>query len=114
MRVVGIRDKKIAEIGRFFGEKLDFGGPGKDFAVEKSGKKISKKSPIFPIKTDFSWKFFFFDFFPDSKNMQKIASDGFEPTQNAWKWHPPTTKPLMTLIIYNANFFYILLLFICS
>ena len=23
-------------------------------------KKIGEKSPIFPIKTDFSWKFFFF------------------------------------------------------
>ena len=33
------RDKKIAEIDRFFGEKSDFGGPGKDFAVEKSEKK---------------------------------------------------------------------------
>ena len=58
------RDKKIAEIGRFFGEKSDFGGPGKDFAVEKSTEKISEKnrrffaeksknSDIFPKKSDF-------------------------------------------------------------
>ena len=44
-------DKKIAEIGRFFGEKSDIGGPGKDSAVEKSdGKKSDKnrdKSAIF-------------------------------------------------------------------
>ena len=26
-------------------------------------KKIVEKSPIFPIKTDFSWKFFIFLFF---------------------------------------------------
>ena len=42
------RDKKIAEIGRFFGEKSDFGGPGKDFAVEKSdGKKSAKNRRFF-------------------------------------------------------------------
>ena len=45
------RDKKIAEISRFFGEISDFGGAGKDFGVEKSdGKKSSKnqdKSVIF-------------------------------------------------------------------
>ena len=60
-----IRDKKIAEIGRFFGEISDFGGAGKDFVVEKSdGKKSGKnrdKSVIFgrffgkgPIFADFS------------------------------------------------------------
>ena len=38
------RDKKIAEIGRFFGEKSDFDGLGKDFAVEKSTEKISAKN----------------------------------------------------------------------
>ena len=35
---VGFREQKIADIGRFFGEKSDFGGLGKDFAVEKSAK----------------------------------------------------------------------------
>ena len=87
LEVYACMDKKIADFGQFFGEKSDFGGAGKDIGMEKSGKKIGEKSPIFPIKTDFprkkpiktdfSWKFFFFDFFPDSKNMQKIASDGF-------------------------------------
>ena len=32
-------DKKIADFGRFFGEKSDFGGVGKDIGVEKSEKK---------------------------------------------------------------------------
>ena len=60
-------DKKIAEIGRFFGEKSDFGGPGKDFAVEKSTEKFlaknrkiptfSRKNPIFPEKFRFFPKF---------------------------------------------------------
>ena len=62
-------------------------------------------------------KFRFSDFFLlffDSKNLKKVLLEGFEPTQNAWKWHPPATKPFIALIIYNANFFYILLLFICS
>ena len=65
--VVEGRDKKIAEIGRFFGEKSDFGGLGKDFVVEKSTEKISaknrrffaeksKNSDIFPKKSDFSRK----------------------------------------------------------
>ena len=49
-----------------------------------------------------------------SKNMKKLLLKGFEPTKNAWKWHTPTTKSLIALIIYSANFFYILLLFICS
>ena len=64
---VQIRDKKIAKIGRFFGEKSDFGGLGKDFAVEKSTEKISaknrrffaeksKNSDIFQKKSDFSRK----------------------------------------------------------
>ena len=59
------RDKKIAEIDRFFREISDFGGAGKDFGVEKSdGKKSRKnwdKSVIFrrffgkgPIFVDFS------------------------------------------------------------
>ena len=59
------RTKKIAEIGRFLGEKSDFGGTGKYFGVEKwDGKKSGKnrdKSGIFrrffgkgPIFADFS------------------------------------------------------------
>ena len=51
------RDKKIAEIGRFFGEISDFGGAGKDFGVEKSdGKKSGEnrdKSAIFRKRADF-------------------------------------------------------------
>ena len=92
-------DKKIADLGRFFEEKSDFGGAGKDIGMEKSEKKKNRrkiadfsdknrffsdknrffpgKNRFLPIKTDFFWNFFFFDFFPDSKNMQKIASDGF-------------------------------------
>ena len=55
------------KIGRFFGEKSDFGGLGKDFAVEKSTEKISaknrkiptffRKNPIFPEKIRFFPKF---------------------------------------------------------
>ena len=70
-------DKKIADFGRFFGEKSDFDGAGKDIRMEKSGKKNRQKIANFSDKNRFSWKFFFFDFFPDYKNMQKIASDGF-------------------------------------
>ena len=48
---VRTKDKKIADFGRFFGEKSDFDATGKDFGVEKSdGKKSWKnreKSPIF-------------------------------------------------------------------
>ena len=55
------REQKIADIGRFFGEKSDFGGLGKDFAVEKSEKKKSAKNRrFFPIKTDIYWKKKFF------------------------------------------------------
>ena len=57
-------DKKIVDFGRFFGEKSDFGGAGKDIGMEKSEKKkIGEKSLIFPIKTYFSCKFFIFLFF---------------------------------------------------
>ena len=56
-------DKKIADFGRFFEEKSDFGGAGKDIGMEKSGKKnrrkiadFSDKNKFFPIKTDFSPK----------------------------------------------------------
>ena len=35
-------DKKIVDFDRFFGEKSDFGGAGKDIGMEKSEKK--KKS----------------------------------------------------------------------
>ena len=133
------REQKIAEIGRFFGEKSDIGGPGKEIAVEKSEKKkIGDFSPIFPIKTDFFRKkpifprkkpiftdknrflpifpgnFFFLIFFLTPKICKKIVSDGFRTHPKCLEMHPPTTKPLMTLIIYNANFFYIILLFICS
>ena len=52
------REQKIAEIGRFFGEKSDIGGPGKEIAVEKSnGRKSEKnrdKSAIFRERADFS------------------------------------------------------------
>ena len=82
MKPLITRDKKIVEIGRFFGEKSDFGGPEKDFAVEKSEKKNRRKI------ADFSWKFFFFDFFPDFKNMQKIASDGFRTHQKCLEMAP--------------------------
>ena len=34
-----IMDKKIADFGRFFREKSDFGGAGKDIGMEKSEKK---------------------------------------------------------------------------
>ena len=124
-------DKKIADFGRFFREKSDFGGAGKDIGMEKSEKKkknrrkiadfsdknrfFPEKNRFLPIKTDFSWKIFFFlIFFLTPKICKKLLLTGFEPTQNALKWHPPTTKPLIALIIYNVNFFYILLLFICS
>ena len=74
MNLLMSREQNFAEIGRFFGEKSEIGGPGKDFAVEKSEKKnrrkiadFSDKTRFFPIKTDFSpkktdfsWKFFFF------------------------------------------------------
>ena len=46
-------DKKIADFGRFFGEKSDFGGVEKDIGMEKLEKKIREKSLIFPIKTNF-------------------------------------------------------------
>ena len=72
-----VRDKKIAEIGRFFGEKSDFGGPGKDFAVEKSDGKKSAKNRRFFLEKKIS------DFFPGSKNMKNLLLTGFEPTQNA-------------------------------
>ena len=42
---------------------------------------------------------------------RNMLLEGFEPTQNVWKWHPPATKPLIALIIYITNFFYIILLF---
>ena len=42
-----IKDKKIADFGRFFGEKSDFGAAGKDFRVEKSDGKKSWKNHRF-------------------------------------------------------------------
>ena len=41
------KDKKIADFDRFFGEKSDFGGAGKDFGMEKSGVKKSEKNRRF-------------------------------------------------------------------
>ena len=47
--------QKIVEIGRFFGEKSDIGGPGKEFAVEKSnGKNRTKIGINRRFFTDFS------------------------------------------------------------
>ena len=41
-------EQKIADFGRFFGEKSDFGGAGKDFGMEKSGvKKLEKNRRFF-------------------------------------------------------------------
>ena len=37
-------EQKIAEIHRFFGEKSDVGGPGKENAVEKSNGRKSEKN----------------------------------------------------------------------
>ena len=66
---------------------------------------------VFPIFPDF-FRYFpkIFDFSLGSKNLKKKKCFWrvFEPTQNACKWHPPTTKPLIALIIYSANFFFIL------
>ena len=74
---------------RFFGEKSDFGGAGKDIRMEKSEKKIGEKSPIFSDKNRFFLEIFFFlNFFPDSKNMQKIASDGFQTHPKCLKMAP--------------------------
>ena len=93
-------------------QKIGFRAASKKFALEKIGGKknrqkiadFSLKNPIFPC---------FFFLFLSSKKYEKLLLKGFEPTQNAYKWHPPTTKPLITLIIYSANFFYIILLFNC-
>ena len=38
------REQKIAEILRFFGEKSDVSGPGKENAVEKSNGRKSEKN----------------------------------------------------------------------
>ena len=109
MKYAPTKKEKIVFFDRFFDEKSVFGWVGNDFGKEKSEVK---KLPIFPKKTDFSRKKI--KIFPGSKNMEKLLLKGFEPTQNAWNWHSPTTKPLIAIIIYNANFFYIILLFICS
>ena len=39
--------QKIADFDRFFVEKSDFGGAGKDFGIEKSGVKKSEKNRRF-------------------------------------------------------------------
>ena len=115
------REQKVGKIGRFFGDFSVIDWSGEEKSMEKSFKKISAKNrrffgkiPIISDKSRFFLEKKFSDFFPGSKNVKKMLLTGFEPTQNAWKWHPPTTKPLIALIIYNANFFYILLLFIYS
>ena len=41
---IAIREQKIAEIGRFFGEKSYIGGPGKETAMEKSNSRKSEKN----------------------------------------------------------------------
>ena len=69
---------------------------------------FSLKFPTFPIFSQF------FAFVILLQKSQKIVSSGIRTTQNAWKWHTPTTKPLIALNIYSANFFYIILLFIFS
>ena len=80
---------------------------------------ISSEVSIFPTFSDnfrhfsiFSPKFLFFPVFSFcylapkiSKSIKKMLLKGFEPTQNAQKWHPLTIKPLIALIIYSANFF---------
>ena len=40
-------DQKIADFGRFFGEKSDFGCAGKDFGIEKLGVKKAEKNHRF-------------------------------------------------------------------
>ena len=40
-------EQKIADFGRFFGEKSDFDGAKKDFGMEKSGVKKSEKNRRF-------------------------------------------------------------------
>ena len=89
--------------------------------------RLSDFSRLFPINSD-KFRYFsdFFRYFSEIfrffhsfflllfcfKNLKKLFLVGFEPTQNAWKWHTPTTKPLIALIICSANFFYIILLFL--
>ena len=53
-------DKKIADFGRFFREKSDFDGAGKDIGMEKSEEKKSVKNRRFFLEI------FFSDFFPAS------------------------------------------------
>ena len=116
--------EKIRNIGDFFTNNFTFPKsfpiqPKTDFSPKNRPKKtifwslgkivckkFSKKSPIFPKKTDiFPWL---------QKYEKSCFLKGFESIQNGWKWHPPTTKPLIATIIYSANVFYILLLFIYS
>ena len=97
------KEQKIGFFGRFIAEKSVFERHRKNLHWKKSEeKKLGKnreKSPIFPI-----FPCFFF-LFIGSKNMKKITSKGFRTTKNAWKWHPLSTKSVITLIIYNAIFF---------
>ena len=91
------------------------GGFEKIYTGKNRKKKYREKiADLFRFFPKISPKNCFFLLFLGSKNMKTLLLMGFESTQNAWKWHPLATKPLITLIIYSANIFYILLLFICS
>ena len=78
-----IMDKKIVYFGRFFGEKSDFGGAGKDIGMEKSEKKNRRKIADFSDKNRFFLENFFLIFFLTPKICKKLFLTGFEPTQNA-------------------------------
>ena len=54
------KDKKIVDFGRFFGEKSDFGGAGKDIEMEKLEKKNRRKIANFSDKNRFFLENFFF------------------------------------------------------
>ena len=121
-------DKNFGFFGRYFAEISFFGEPRKEKYTEISFvrffPKISDFFRFFPIISYLrlfpiflrNFRFFhsFFLLLFCFKNLKKLFLVGFEPTQNAWKWHTPTTKPLIPFIIYSANFFYIILLFIFS
>ena len=94
-------DKNFGFFGRYLAEIWFFGEPRKEKCTEISFVRF------FPIFSQF-FPFVIFCF----KNLKKLFLVGFKPTQNSWKWHTPTTKPLIALIIYSANFFYIILLFL--
>ena len=118
MRLLLGMDKNFDFFGRYFAEISFFGEPRKEKCTEISFVRFF---PTFSDKFRYFSDFFrYFPIFPQFfpfvifcfKNHKKLFLVGFEPTQNAWKWHTPTTKPLIALIIYSANFFYIILLFL--